>query len=145
MKVVMVVDDLSTGVWVVGSAGDVNHIIMKSMTYTEKALYMREQTRRYVQRYGIVAGAAFSGGKWIPDISDNDGLWTSLFGAGELMRYSIARDHKLPDADIAQARSSALRSLKAVLMISNVAGRNKTIEAKIRHLVNTAAGQGAFY
>lgn len=40
VKVIMITDDLMNGVWVVGFNGDVNHIIMKTMTYREKALYM---------------------------------------------------------------------------------------------------------
>jgi hypothetical protein len=38
-----------------------------------------------------------------------------------------------------------LQSLKAVLMIANVAGREGKIMAKIRHLVNTRVGKGAIY
>lgn len=43
---------------------------------------------------------------------------------------------------IADARTSALKSLKAVLMISNVPSRNTTIDARIRHFNNTRVYDG---
>lgn len=30
--------------------------------------------------------------KWIPQITDNDGLWTSMYGVGELMRYAVLKE-----------------------------------------------------
>lgn len=30
----------------------------------------------------MASDAHFNGSKWIPDISDNDGLWTAMYGAG---------------------------------------------------------------
>ena len=33
-------------------------------------------------RNGLAASATWNGNKWVPDISDNDGLWTSMYGAG---------------------------------------------------------------
>lgn len=47
------------------------------------------------------------------------------------------------DQTVAESRTSALRSLKAVLMISNVASRNTTVDARIRHFNNTRTGDGA--
>lgn len=58
------------------------------------------------------------------------------------MRLGALRDNKYPKDQIALARDSALYSLKAILLISNIAGRNTTIDAKIRHFINTRAGRG---
>jgi hypothetical protein len=52
---------------------------------------MVQQTEQYVLRHGLAAGANWNGTKWIPDTSDNDGLWTSMYGAGELMKYSVLK------------------------------------------------------
>jgi hypothetical protein len=43
---------------------------------------MIEQTQKYVLRHGMASDAYFNGQNWIPVISDNDGLWTSMYGAG---------------------------------------------------------------
>ena len=84
-------------------------------------------------RNGLASDASWNGLKWIPSISDNDGLWTSMYGAGELMRYfSLKKHNSSSESEIQRARSSAIQSLKAVLMIANVAGRNATVDAKLR-------------
>ena len=85
------------------------------------------------------------GKDWVPGMTDNDGLWTAIFGVGELMRYSVTKREGRGQAEIAEAQQSALRALKAVLMITNIPGRNGTVQAKIRHLLNTRTGEGAFY
>jgi metallo-beta-lactamase class B len=66
------------------------------------------------------------------------GKTTSMYAVGELMRYASLR--RLPSStpeEIAAARMSALKPLKAVLLIANVPCRDKTINARIRHLKNT--------
>jgi hypothetical protein len=52
---------------------------------------MTLQTEKYVMRNGLASGADLISGKWIPEISDNDGLWTAMYGAGELMKYSVLK------------------------------------------------------
>lgn len=42
-------------------------------------------------RHGMASGAYLSGGKWIPEIADNDGLWTAMYGSGELMKYAVLK------------------------------------------------------
>ena len=93
---------------------------MEIMTLNEQAEMMVEDTQNNVMRFGMASEANWNGSKWIPGISDNDGLWTSMYGAGELMRYASLRKSKAADDKIAAARSSALKSLKAVLLIANV-------------------------
>lgn len=126
----------------VDSKGAVSHIEMKAINYKEKAEIMVENTQKNVIRHGLASGADFRDGKWISQYDDNDGLWTSMYAVGEFMRLSSLRSRAYPDDQIAKARYSALYSLKAVLMISNVASRNITIDAKIRHFNNTRTGHG---
>ena len=107
---------------------------------------MSKQTEDNVMRHGLASESYWNGNEWVRAITDNDGLWTSMYGAGELMRYaSLKRDQVGTQAEIQQARKSALRSLKAVLLISNVSGRKGRVNAKIRHLNNTRTQEGAFY
>lgn len=93
-------------------------------------------------RYGLASGTDRNGDSWTAGISDNDGLWTSMFGVGELMRYSWMKYMSYDAASLAEARESALTSLKAVLMISNVPSRDTVINARIRHFNNTRDGDG---
>lgn len=48
------------------------------------------------------------------------------------MKYASLKQNKAQEADIELARTDAIKSLKAVLMVANVAGRNGTVDAKIR-------------
>lgn len=93
---------------------------------------MVNDTQQYIMRNGMAADASWNGQKWVTAISDNDGLWTSMYAAGELMRYSSLKSINSSQSEITRARASALKSLKAVLMISNVAGRDAVVDAKIR-------------
>ena len=136
----MIESDKNNGLWVVGASGNVTHIKMVVMNYRDKAETMNDMTEQFVMRQGLASGASFDGTKWVPDIADNDGLWTSMYGAGELMKYSVLREKKADPAVVAKARERALKSLKAVLLISNVAGREGRIPAKIRYLKNTMIG-----
>ena len=43
---------------------------------------MTKNTEKYVQRHGLSSDSTFDGQKWVGSISDNDGLWTSMFAAG---------------------------------------------------------------
>ncbi len=45
---------------------------------------MVKNTQKYVLRQGIAAEANYDSNKkkWITGITDNDGLWTSLYAAG---------------------------------------------------------------
>lgn len=52
---------------------------------------MIQETQKKVLRHGIAAGGNWNGEKWIPGISDNDGLWTAMYGSGELMKYAVLK------------------------------------------------------
>jgi hypothetical protein len=77
-------DDLRLGVWIVGKNGSVTRIEYLELNYEQKAEMMVKNTQKYVIRQGIAAGANYDSNKkkWISGISDNDGLWTSLYAAG---------------------------------------------------------------
>ena len=52
---VMIETDFLNGVWIVSKSGNVSHVIMKEMGYTEKALLMNKQTEDYVMRHGVAS------------------------------------------------------------------------------------------
>lgn len=139
-------DDSSSGVWTANTQGEVSHIEMVPLSYKEKAYQMSKTTEEFVMRHGLASDSSFDGKNWVPAISDNDGLWTSMYAVGELMRYASLR--RLPSStpeEISAARKSALIPLKAVLLIANVPCRDKTINARIRHFKNTRLdNQGSF-
>lgn len=87
-------DDKSNGVWVVEASGKVNHIQRKSdITYYNKSILMVNSNNQYVSRHGVASGATYDTvrQKWIPEAADNDGLWTSMFAVGDLMRYAVLK------------------------------------------------------
>lgn len=84
---------------------------------------MVDETEKKIMRQGLASGAYWNGNKWIPEVSDNDGLWTSMYGAGELMKYASLKRYGASDAVIKKAREQALKPLKAVLFTANAAGR----------------------
>jgi hypothetical protein len=42
-------------------------------------------------RHGLASDSFWNGTKWTKGISDNDGLWTSMYAAGEFMRYASVK------------------------------------------------------
>lgn len=126
--------DGTTGIWTVMDGG-YTHIELQDISGADKAVMMSDATRKYIARHGLTDCAYYNGStkKWVPSESDNDGLWTSMFGAGELMRYAVMRDD--PEAspeEIAEAKKSATLSAEAVLMVSNVAMRRGTTQGYVR-------------
>lgn len=52
-------------------------------------------------RYGMASGTHRRGDNtWVAPIYDNDGLWTSLFAVGELMRYDTLKQMKYSAVDV---------------------------------------------
>jgi hypothetical protein len=141
IEVLSIEDDKEYGLWTVNSEG-VTHIALAEYSYKAKAEKMVENTQEFVMRHGLAASSHLQNGKWIGDVTDNDGLWTAMYAAGEFMRYSSLKDNQFPDEEVSKARDSALRSLKAILLISNIPMRDATIDAKIRHYNNTRTGKG---
>lgn len=128
-KVLAIFPDGKNGIWTVMAEG-YTHVEMLEINGTDKAAQMSETTQQYVARRGMVSNAYLIDGEWVPEESDNDGLWTSMYGAGELMRYAVLRDD--PDAteeEIEAARKTATLSTEAVLFLTYISMREGTVEA----------------
>ena len=139
-KVLAILPDGENGIWTV-MAGGVTHIKMVAMSAVEKAALMSETTQQYVARRGMVSGAYWDGSAWIPSESDNDGLWTAMYGAGELMRYAVLRDRLNNDPSntelqrmTADAKKTATSSTEAVLLLANISMRTGDTEAYVRYI-----------
>ncbi|WP_066497072.1 hypothetical protein [Abyssisolibacter fermentans] len=130
-KIEFIVSDNNKGVWVLTETG-VSHIEMKPMGYTEKAILMSNYTQENVSRRGMVSQSKLVNGEWVPEVSDNDGLWTAMYAAGECFRYAVETDPVKKE----EARKRATKSVEAVLLLANISSRDGEIDAKIRHLVN---------
>jgi hypothetical protein len=113
-------DILPTGegdVWAATDAG-LSHITSVDMGLDEKAAHYEETVRRYHLRRGYVGkrtlttpGDLESGH---PNISDNDGLWTSLYIAAECFRFAVTKDD--------DAKTCARQSLDAMMKLESVTG-----------------------
>lgn len=90
----------------------------RAMTLAEKAAYYEQEIERYIKRtpYGYTSevglGAPGDRSQIIHRDSDNDGLWTSMYGAGECFAYGAARDPAAKKR--AQQAFEALRFLQKV-------------------------------
>lgn len=103
--------------WFATAAG-VGCIERRPMTLSEKAEIYEQEIERYIKRtpFGYVAEAPLRkpGDKStaIPNDSDNDGLWTAMYGAGECFAYGATKDPKA--AQRAKQAFEALRFLQKV-------------------------------
>ena len=128
-NVLAIFPDGEKGIWTVMAEG-YTHIEMLDIDGTDKAAMMSEATQKYVARRGMVSNAYLIDGEWIPEESDNDGLWTSMYGAGELMRYAVLKnDPAATKAEIAAAKKTATLSVEAVLLLTYISMREGTVEA----------------
>ncbi len=136
-KVLAVIADGANGVWTVMAEG-VTHIEMLEIGGSEKASVMVDNTQEYVMRHGYVAESYYNGATdtWKGNESDNDGLWTSMYAAGELMRYASLKSAGASSEELKEARDSAMLSTEAVLLLSNITMREGTVEAVIRYQPN---------
>ncbi len=131
-KVLAIFADGENGIWTVMAEG-YTHIEMVELNGTDKAAQMSAETQKYVARRGMVSNAFYINGEWKPEESDNDGLWTSMYGGGELMRYAVLRDDPTAtEAEIEEARYTATRSVEAVLFLTYISMREGTVESYYR-------------
>ncbi|MBQ7295763.1 MAG: Ig-like domain-containing protein [Clostridia bacterium] len=131
-NVLAIFPDGKNGIWTVMAEG-YTHIEHAEINGTDKAAIMSENSQKYVARRGMVSNSYFNGERWVPNESDNDGLWTSMYGAGELMRYAVLRDDPTATAEeIEAARKTAYLSAEAVLFLSYVSMRSGTTEGYVR-------------
>lgn len=128
-NVLAIFADGKNGIWTVMAEG-YTHIEMLDIDGTDKAAMMSEATQKYVARRGMVSNAYLIDGEWIPEESDNDGLWTSMYGGGELMRYAVLKnDPTATKAEIAAAKKTATSAVEAVLLLTYISMREGTVEA----------------
>ena len=100
-------------VWVATDKG-ISRIYKDKMTLAEKAKWYEDEIDRYHRRtpYEYVLEVSLSAApgdktSWEQHDSDNDGLWTAMYGAGECFAYAATKDLK------AKARAKkAFESLK---------------------------------
>lgn len=130
-KVLAIFSDGENGIWTAMAEG-YSHIEMKNINGTDKAAMMSDQAQQYVARRGMVSNANLIDGTWVPEESDNDGLWTGMYGAGELMRYAVLRDDPNATAEeVAAAKKTAYLSTEAVLLLTYISMRTGTTEALV--------------
>lgn len=137
-KVLAIFADGKNGIWTVMAEG-YTHIEMLEINGTDKAAQMSDTTQEYVARRGMVSEAYYTDGEWVPHESDNDGLWTSMYGAGELMRYAVLRDD--PNAtkeEVEEARKTATLATEAVVFLTYISMRTGTTESYVRAQRNGA-------
>ncbi len=87
----------------------IGEIIPQQTTLDEKAAYFTHQTEIRHQRMGFIAPSqlkvAYDVNSSTPGISDNDGMYTSMYGAAQAFRFAATGD--------AEAKILATRSLNA--------------------------------
>ena len=94
--------------WIATNKG-VSQITSKKMTYEDKAAYFTKQVEERHNRIGFVCQSKLSEQFNIQssnlDISDNDGMYTAMYGAAQAFRYAATGDK--------QAKELADRSFQA--------------------------------
>ena len=109
--------DTDGNAWV-ATEGGLSFIHFKSMTLAEKAKYYEQEIDKHHRRteygYVIEAHAPVAGRKENLQLadSDNDGLWTSMYGAGECFAYGATKDPL--------AKRRAKRAFEALRFLSEV-------------------------
>lgn len=117
-------DEVSSGVvdpqgdaWFATAVG-VGKLARQDMTLAAKADRYEQEIERYIKRtpYGYVDGAplrkAEDKSTAEPNDSDNDGLWTSMYGAGECFAYGATKD--------ATAKQRARQAFEALRFLQKV-------------------------
>lgn len=147
-KVLAIFADGKNGIWTVMKEG-FTHIEMIALSASEKAVQMSDNTQKYVSRRGMVSEAYLTDGEWVPSETDNDGLWTSMYAAGELMRYAVMKeDPTATEAEIEAARKTATIATEAVVLLTYISMRQGTIESNVRAQRNgsiTDLNTGKYY
>lgn len=93
------------------AANGLSVISVHDTTLAKKAAYYEEQTEKNNIRRGFVAAQLPDGSV---NITDNDGLWTAWYVAGECFRYAVTGD--------ADALKKARRGMDAILFLENISG-----------------------
>lgn len=100
------------------TAGGIGWIERRQMTLAQKAEFYEGEIERYVKRtpFGYVAEAHLrkppDKSSADPQDSDNDGLWTAMYGAGECFAYAATHDPK--------AKARAKQAFEALRFLQKV-------------------------
>ncbi len=101
--------------WIATDKG-IGLIIAKEMTYEDKAAYFTQQTEERHNRMGFICqnqlSEQFNIDSYELAISDNDGQYTSMYGAAQAFRYALTGDR--------EAKKIADRSFKAVKWLVDI-------------------------
>jgi len=103
--------------WIATAEG-VAVIERRPMTFAEKAKFFEDEIDQRHRRtpYGYVYNVNLKRPgdthEWEPQASDNDGLWTAMYGAGECFAYAATKDPVAKQR--AKAAFEALRFLRVV-------------------------------
>jgi len=112
-----IVIDSNGDVWFATAAG-IGVISKQSMTLAEKAEFYEDEMERYIRRtpYGYVSEVSLKNPGDKSEItyhdSDNDGLWTSMYGAGECFAYAVTGNKR--------AKNRAKRAFEALRFLQKV-------------------------
>jgi len=105
------------------TADGVGFIDQQAMTLAQKAEHYEREIDQHIRRtpFGFTAEAPLKipgdRASASPDDSDNDGLWTAMYGAGECFAYAATRD---PKAKVRATKAfEALRFLQTVTQGGN--------------------------
>ena len=146
-KMLAVGDDL----WVL-TGDEVSFIEMPVISAKKKADILLDETRKYVQRRGMVSQKNLA----VPrDLEsrlpyadcDNDGLFTSGFAIGEMFRYAVLREELGEDnPEVIDARKSATTACEACLLLMYIHGRPEGFISRSYHVTGEPVpDDGHFY
>lgn len=108
---------VNDSIWI-ATKGGISHIYEEYMSLEDKAKIYEEKIRKYHFRRGFINAIVLekpgSLEKWYHRISDNDGLWTSIYVAAESFRYAATKDP--------EAKQNAIKSFLAMEQLVKVTG-----------------------
>ncbi len=116
-RVTAIAPAADSSVWVSTPKG-VAHIFHRKLTLAEKAAILQRDLESRNRRHGYVtimelrAPGQIEGA--VQEVSDNDGLWTSLYIAAQSYRYDVTRSP--------EAKAQAWRSMQALLRLESISG-----------------------
>lgn len=138
------------GVWALTENG-VAKIEMVTVSALEKAEILTEETKKYVQRRGMVSqkrlGKRGDLSSALPYAeSDNDGTFTVGFAVGEVFKYAFYKREKGADApETLAAKASAVEAIEACLLLMHIPGRGDGFVARSYHLPTEPVPDDGFF
>lgn len=146
-------DDAASGesVWVLTETGAA-HITLKEISAEEKARILTEETRKYVDRHGMVTQRQLTVPREpstrVPyGHSDNSGTFTAGYSIGEMCKYAVyKKKYGSEDERTKKARRSAMRAAEATLLLMYMPGRGDGFVARTYMLPSEPVpDDGLFY